>query len=219
MSSNRNLSRCDRVQEKALHLDLYRRPFMFNLPDNSSMYRSLLGSVLSVITLCILLSYAIYKLVKLDSHTEYQINEVHRDQYYDTSFTFSQADGFQVAAAITDFDGNQEETEDPEIGEVKFYLKQWGLNDTSPGISFKEVKSRPCNDKDFNLGTSLAPESSFFPIKPVSMKDLTTYSSKMKCLEDTNSTEIFGSYNTDKASNFMVVFETCNKELGKKCKS
>ena len=145
MSSNRNLGRCDRVQEKALHLDLYRRPFMFNLPDDSSMYRSLLGSVLSFITICTLLSYAIYKLVKLDSHTEYQINEAHRDQYYDTSFTFSQADGFQVAAAITDFDGNREEIEDPEIGEVKFYLKQWGFDDDSPGISFKEVKSRPCS--------------------------------------------------------------------------
>ena len=47
---------------------------------------------------------------------------------------------------------------------------------------------------------------------------MNTYSGKMKCLKDSNSTEIFGSYNTDKASNFMVVFEKCDKEK-RKCKS
>ena len=50
------------------------------------------------------------------------------------------------------------------------------------------------------------------------MKDLKSYSAKMKCLADNDSTEIFGSYNTDKASNFMIVFEKCNKKE-RKCKS
>ena len=30
---------------------------------------------------------------------------------------------------------------------------------------------------------------------------------------------MFGSYNTDKASNLMIVFEKCNKKKNKKCKS
>ena len=30
--------------------------------------------------------------------------------------------------------------------------------------------------------------------------------------------ELLGSYNTDKASNFMIVFEKCNKKI-RKCKS
>ena len=33
----------------------------------------------------------------------------------------------------------------------------------------------------------------------------------MKCLDE-EGTEIFGSYNTDKASNLMIVFETCDEE-------
>ena len=117
-----------------------------------------------------------------------------------------------MAAAVTNFDGNQEEIEDPEIGEVKFYLKQWGIDDDSPSISFKEVNSRPCEEKEFNLGTRLSPESSFFPVDSSSLQDLNTYSAKMKCLNNTDSAEVFGSYNTDKASNFMIVFEKCNKE-------
>ena len=39
----------------------------------------------------------------------------------------------------------------------------------------------------------------------------------MKCI-DQSSTEIFGSYNTDRASNLMVVFEKCNSEF-ETCKS
>ena len=210
----------DYVLEKALHLDLYRRPFMFNLPDKSTKYRTLLGSVLSVLTVAIMLSYAYLKLIKLQSYQDYVINEAYREQLFDTKFALSQANGFQVAAAVTNFDGNPEEIEDPEIGEVKFYLKQWGIDDDSPSISFKEVKSRPCEEKDFNLGARLLSESesSFFRVDLFSLKDIYNYSSKMKCLDSTNSTEIFGNYNTDKASNFMIVFEKCNKEE-RKCKS
>ena len=105
------------------------------------------------------------------------------------------------------YDGNEESIEDPEIGIVKFYLKQWGLNDT-PGISFTEVKTRPCREDDFNWDNN--PKSKFFPVNKASIKDMKTYSKKMKCLDETG-TEIFGSYNTDKASNIMIVFETCDK--------
>ena len=95
----------------------------------------------------------------MKGYQEYVINEAYREHFFETSVTFSQDDGFQVAAAVTNFDGDQRAIEDPEIGEVKFYLKQWGIDDDSPGISFKEVKTRPCEDKDFNLGTLKSPES------------------------------------------------------------
>ena len=107
---------------------------MFNLPDGKEKYRTLLGSILSVFTIILMGSYAYIKLVKLLRYQDYVINESYREHFYETSFTFSQADGFQVAAAVTNFDGNPEEIEDPEIGEVKFYLKQWGIDDDSPGI-------------------------------------------------------------------------------------
>ena len=48
-----------------------------------------------------------------------------------------------MAAAITSFDGKSESIEDPEIGEIKFYLKQWGV-DGAPGINFIPVSTRPC---------------------------------------------------------------------------
>ena len=93
--------------------------------------------------------------------------------------------------------------EDPEIGLVKFYLKQWGLNGV-PGITFEEVKTKPCKPADFDEN------SQFYPLSQFSQDDFDTYSKKMKCV-DQDSTNIFGSYNTDKASNLMIVFEKCNK--------
>ena len=90
---------------------------MFVLPDKAAMYRSLLGSVLSIFTVVALLSFSLYKFVKLEGQTEVIVNQSSHEDYYDSSFTFSsKGDGFQVAAAVTSFDANPEPIEDPEIG-------------------------------------------------------------------------------------------------------
>ena len=40
----------------------------------------------------------------------------------------------------------------------------------------------------------------------------------MKCIDD-DQFDIIGNYNTDRAQNFMIVFEKCNSEvLGRACK-
>ena len=121
---------------------------------------------------------------------------------------------------MTAYDGVLDAIEDPAIGVVKFYLKQWGLND-EPGITFQEVTTRPCRKEDFNWGDgeSSSETSKFFPINDVSKRDLSFYYRKMKCLDETQGTEIFGSYNTDKASNLMIVFEKCNRKKQTYCKS
>ena len=42
----------------------------------------------------------------------------------------------------------------------------------------------------------------------------------MKCIDEKQQTDIFGSYNTDKASNLMIVFERCKVKTNdnKPCK-
>ncbi len=162
------LSSCDRVQQKSLFIDLYRRPFSFILPDHMPMYRTFLGSALSLFTIIVLVGYASYKMLRLSSMRDYQISVVTNEYFYDSSFTFSQIDGFAVAAAVTSYDGGGEPIEDPSIGTVKFYLKQWGL-DGNPGITFAEVTTRPCKITDFNLkDVDDEADSIFYPVNPVS---------------------------------------------------
>ena len=64
-----------------------------------------------------------------------------------------------MAAGVTAFDGVTQSIEDPEIGQIKFYLKQWGLEAGNDGITFREVRTRDCEDADFDDEDSL-----FFPI-------------------------------------------------------
>lgn len=65
--------------------------------------------------------------------------------------------GFQVAAAITAYDGSPDIIEDPEIGSIKMYIKYWGVFEGSEGaiggdgtFDFKEIKTKLCEKNDFN---------------------------------------------------------------------
>ena len=54
-----------------------------------------------------------------------------------------------------------------------------------------------------------------YPTNPLSEKDLQIYGPKLKCLDlehpdAPESLEIFGNFNTEKASNLMIVFERCD---------
>mmetsp|Transcript_4251 Transcript_4251/g.5291 ORF Transcript_4251/g.5291 Transcript_4251/m.5291 type:complete len:118 (+) Transcript_4251:34-387(+) len=112
----RKQGKCASFYEKLLFLDIYPKPFYFLMPDSQPRYRSLLGSVLSVCTVLAIFSYAAFKLHRLMRLVDYQVNIVNEDHYYDSSFTFSQAEGFSVAAAVTAFDGEEEPIEEPSIG-------------------------------------------------------------------------------------------------------
>ncbi len=53
------------------------------------------------------------------------------DNFYLSTDSFSVEDGFMVAAAVTDFNDGGLDITDPEIGELKFYLKDWNVDDTT----------------------------------------------------------------------------------------
>ena len=61
-------SNCSKVSEKALIIDSFGRPFEFMLPNGSKKYRSLLGSVLTLIIVLVVALYAVYKLQLLIEH-------------------------------------------------------------------------------------------------------------------------------------------------------
>ena len=50
-----------------------------------------------------------------------------KDYFYDLRDEVNFVEGdFAVAAAVTDYDGNQEDITDPSFGELKFYKRNWG---------------------------------------------------------------------------------------------
>ena len=80
------------------------------------------------------------------------MQEIH-EQYYNSTDKFSsEKHKFWVAAGISSYgDSNNTQVEDPEIGELKFYIKSWGVYDDDDKITFKEVNTTMCNKTtDFN---------------------------------------------------------------------
>ena len=54
-------SSCSKVKEKALVIDSFGTPFSFMLPNGQKMYKSLVGSIMTVLTVAAVATYGIYK--------------------------------------------------------------------------------------------------------------------------------------------------------------
>ena len=206
MSAQR-MSGCDRIQKKTVALDLYRTPFLFLLPDSAEQYRTFLGAILSVLTLIALLVYGSYKFLVLLDLTDYKVQTAISETYYDFMEGLPSTQGFNVAAAITTYDGSSEVVEDPDYGEVKFYIKSFGLGE--PGVIFDELPVRICDPAtDFNYADDNNPGATFYRANPANGNDLKTYGGKMKCID--TDFELLGNYNTEAAKNLMVAFVRCD---------
>ena len=74
-----------------------------------------------------MVGFAAYRLTALATNLDYKI-QVHDQKYfYDSTDEFTFKDNrFMIAAAVTAFDGSSEDITDPEIGQVKFYMKRFG---------------------------------------------------------------------------------------------
>ena len=59
--------------QRIIKLDIYKEPINLWLPDGEKYYRTVTGSILSVITISIVSLYAIYKLSDLLEMNEYKI--------------------------------------------------------------------------------------------------------------------------------------------------
>ena len=64
---------CIAAKRFALNLDIYKQPFTFFMPDEKPMYRTLLGTFLSIFTIVIVLFTGIYKFYLLTKLEQYKI--------------------------------------------------------------------------------------------------------------------------------------------------
>ena len=138
---------------------------MFLQPDHDTEYRSLAGAIFSLLTFLLVISYAAYKIVDLMQFNDYTLQLAEKEKFYETEVSLSPSDGFNLAAAVTAYDGSDEIIEDPSIGTVKMYIK-YAL--TEEGVlGFRELLTRQCNPtKDFNDIEGSNDDSKFFILDP-----------------------------------------------------
>ena len=82
------------------------------------MYRSFLGSLLSVATLALIITYGVYKAIEVFSKQDYKVQKRQLFEFYDSDEKFGAKDGFMVAANIFSYE-KEESLRDPAIGELK----------------------------------------------------------------------------------------------------
>ena len=166
------------------------------MPSRTEYYRNYLGMTLSLLTFIMLIAYGSFKLRDLIQFTDYNLYQIVQESYYSDQDEFTSNDGFHVAAGIVNF--NEQYVEDPEIGTLKIILKSWDYEDKESNgkALFREVKTRPCRENDFNDVDGSNSDSRFYATDVHSEKSLQLYWKTLKCIDDNENLSIKGNYDS-----------------------
>ena len=96
-----NKSSCSKVGEKALVIDSFGRPFEFMLPNGSKKYRSLVGSIMTLVTVMIVAVYSSYKWQLLIDKEQVTNSQSIDERHFDSSNSILDLEsGFNLAVGI-----------------------------------------------------------------------------------------------------------------------
>ncbi len=73
MYQTERLSACDKCQRSSLVCDLFPQPFRLLLPDGEDKYRTFAGTLLSIASVVIVLSYTVFHFIGLMNNSEYLV--------------------------------------------------------------------------------------------------------------------------------------------------
>ena len=107
-----------------------------------------------------------------------------------------------MAAGVIEVDGDPSgpSIEDPEIGTIRMYIKTWDNFDavTNGAISFREVTTRFCNEKDFQNKDGENPDSKFYVNDYFALHEIARHGHKLKCIdEEEGVVSLHGNYDTN----------------------
>ena len=97
-------SGCANLSQKALKIDSFGRPFEFMLPNGSKRYKTLSGSILTVVLALLVTLYTAYKLQLLMNHDQVLLMVTTEESFYDDKtaggIISSSENGFNVAVGL-----------------------------------------------------------------------------------------------------------------------
>ena len=150
-------------------VDFEGRSFDFYLPDGTRYQKSMSGGCIFICMSVLFILYASVLLHVLVERTDYNIlQRRYENELFETDFSFGKENGFAIAAAITGWPIKSTPVEDPEIGELVFYLSYW--DSASSYNKVKKLDTRPCTEEDFNVKESSdKSDYGFYEIKDQSL--------------------------------------------------
>ena len=119
-----------------------------------------------------------------------------KDLYYSMDDVFPddieelQSDKFDIAFALTAYDGNPEPIEDPKYGRTYARYDSWGY-----GWRNKNLDTHQCSDEELGL-TKDTENSRFFPVHPNYQNDFEFRKKKYQCFDE--DIKLKGDYNSER---------------------
>lgn len=166
--------------QSVVKFDAFAQSFRFRLPEGKEKFQSCKGCCLTLLLLTVLVFYGVMQSIKLVTFDETDVMVSQRDAYFDTNEVFSE--GLMYAFGIAAYDSNREPIEDPTIGRLKPYYKNWGIKESND-VDFEELPTRNCTEDEFHINGKSKPDSFFFRSHPNNVDDLEFYYKHLKCLD------------------------------------
>ena len=166
--------------QSVVKFDAFAQSFRFRLPEGKEKFQSCKGCCLTLLLLTVLVFYGVMQSIKLVTFDETDVMVSQRDAYFDTNEVYS--DNLMYAFGITAYDSNREPIEDPSIGQLKPYYKNWGIKESN-GVDFEELPTRNCTEAEFHINGKSKSDSFFFKPHSNNAGDLSFYYKHLKCLD------------------------------------
>ena len=175
------------------------------LDQGQAALPSIMGTILSVISFCLVIGYTVQKFDILITRKDVDIALSVKDNYFGDDYTFKGSQGFNVAVALTGFDEVRESILSPDYATIVFEYSEWDI--TEDGITFAEflIESHPCSEKELGLTGN---HTNFMPIHESSTAYVNLYKHKLLCLNQED-LEIQGTFSSKKAKILRATLKRC----------
>ena len=127
INTKSNGSSCQNLLDKFIVVDSFGETIELTIPGDRHRYKSLLGTIMTIIILTTIVAYASVKAGELLSDEEANLSRIVQDNYYDDTFVFTAEDnGFDIGIVLLD-KTNYTSGHDTRYGELKVYRNEFGF--------------------------------------------------------------------------------------------
>ena len=146
-----NNLRINKAKKGLRKVDLFAFRFSLDL-DQDDEHETTLGSILSIILLVTTIIFAIDKFNIMKDYSDTRIMFVEIENHFDDSVSVAEEMGFNVAFALSAFDGSSEIVEDPDYATVQAIDRTWGDYNDNKEVNETPKASHLCDQSEIGLG-------------------------------------------------------------------
>ena len=186
-----------RLGKVLIDQDSFGEHFNLSLDGDSQVAQSYMGSLCTIIILCVTVLYTVMKLDVLMAKKDVDVLSAVKELVLTADDKFSYENGFNIAVAFTEYNTKREYELDKKYGGIVINSYSWGTD--SEGKSFtdrSEMQTHPCSLEEMGLVDSERTDENiayFFTPHPNARYFSELYQKKFLCVEKAD-LEVYGDF-------------------------